>query len=133
MKSHVIAIQNRNRKAPMTDKKPDLIPPSEQRQAALSKWDDEGGAASRLPEVPFAIPDLTNVELVQLRVRVIALENLVITLLAEASDRQLERIREMAAYISPRPGSAQHPLTTHAATQMLNLVDRARHYRVPHP
>jgi hypothetical protein len=114
----------------MTDKKPDFIPPSEQRQAALSRWDDEGGAAPRLPDVPSAIPDLTNVELVQLRVRVIALENLVITLLAEASDRQLGRIREMAGYISPRPGSAQHPLTTHAATQMLNLVDRSRHFRV---
>ena len=76
------------------------------------------------------IPDLKNVELVQLPVRVIALENLVITLLAEASDRQLERIREMAGYISPRLGSAHHPLTIHAAAQMLNLVDRARHFRV---
>jgi hypothetical protein len=115
----------------MTDKKPDLIPPSEQRQAALSRWDDEGGAAPRRPDVPLAIPDMTNVEVVQLRVRVIALENLVITMLAEASDQQLERIREMASYISPRRSSAQHPLTIHAATQMLNLVDRARHFRVP--
>jgi hypothetical protein len=115
----------------MTDKKPGLIPPSEQRQAALSRWDDEGGAAPRRPDVPSAIPDLTNVELVQLRVRVIALENLVITLLAEASDRQLERIREMASYISPRPGSVHHPLTIHAAAQMLSLVDRARHFRAP--
>jgi hypothetical protein len=115
----------------MTDKKSDLIPPSEQRQASLSRWDDEGGAAPRLPHAPSAIPDLTNVELVQLRVRVIALENLVITLLAEASDRQLERIREMASYISPRAGSAHHPLTIHAAAQMLSLVDRARHFRVP--
>jgi hypothetical protein len=116
----------------MSNKKPDLMPPSEQRQAALSRWDDEGGAAPHLPDVHSGIPDLTNAELVQLRVRVIALENLVITLLAEASDRQLERIREMARYISPRPGSAHHPLTIHAAAQMLNLVDRARHFRVPH-
>src|SRR5580700_768736 len=114
----------------MSEKKPDLIPPSNQRQAALSRWDDEGGALLPLPDVPSAIPDLTNAELVQLRVRVIALENLLITLLAEASDRQLERVREMAGYISPRRGSV-HPLTTHAATQMLNLVDRARHFRVP--
>lgn len=114
----------------MTDKKQDVVSASEQRHAALSRWDDEGGAAPPLPGAPTAIPDLTNAELVQLRVRVIALENLVITLLAEASDQQLERIREMAGYISPRRGSA-HPLTTHAATQMLNLVDRARHFRVP--
>lgn len=117
----------------MSDKKPDPMPPSKQRQAALSRWDDEGGAAPRLPEVQSAIPDLTNVELVQLRVRIIALENLVITLLAEASDRQLDRVREMASYISPRPGSAHHPLTIHAAAQMLNLVDRARHFRVTTP
>jgi hypothetical protein len=32
---------------PMTDKKLDLLPPSEQRQAALSTWDDEGGAVPR--------------------------------------------------------------------------------------
>jgi len=124
----------------MPDKKPDPIPASEPRQAALSKWDDEGGAVPRLPEqsldpgaVPAAIPQLTNTELVQLRVRVIALENLVITLLADASAQQLERVREMASYISPRPGAASHPLTTHAATQMLNLVDRSRHFRVATP
>lgn len=121
----------------MADKKPDLMPPSEQRQAALSRWDDEGGAVPPAPETSLksgsaqaVIPELTNAELVQLRVRVIALENLVITLLVDASDGQLERVREMAGYISPRPGFTQHPLTIHAATQMLNLVDRARHLRV---
>ena len=75
------------------------------------------------------VPPLTNTELVQLRVRVIALENLMISLLAEASDRQLELVREMAFYISPRPGFTHHPLTTHAATHMNNLVDRARHFQ----
>ena len=75
------------------------------------------------------VPPLTNTELVQLRVRVIALENLMISLLAEASDRQLELVREMASYISPRPGFTHHPLTTHAAAHMNNLVDRARHFQ----
>ena len=125
----------------MSDKKPDSLPPSEQRQAELSTWEDEGGAAPRPPEQTLiagktqsSIPQLlTNTELTQLRVRVIALENLVITMLAEASDRQLERIREMASYISPRPGSAHHPLTIHAATQMLNLANRARHFRDSEP
>jgi hypothetical protein len=114
----------------MADRNPNRTTPSESRLVGLSTWDDEGGATPRLPDVQPAIPDLTNVELVHLRVRVIALENLVITLLVDASNRQLERIREMAGYISPRPGSALHPLTIHAATQMLNLVDRARHFRV---
>ena len=72
---------------------------------------------------------MTNAELVQLRVRVIALENLVISLLAEIPDRQLDLAREMAAYIAPRPGFTHHPLTVHAAAQMIDLVERVRHFR----
>jgi hypothetical protein len=67
--------------------------------------------------------------LVQLRIRVIALENVVIALLAEAPDPQLDLVREMAAYISPRPGFTQHPLTVHAAAEMIHLVERALHFR----
>jgi hypothetical protein len=37
--------------------------------------------------------------------------------------------REMAAYISPRPGFTQHPLTIHAAAQMNDCVDRAERFR----
>ena len=70
-------------------------------------------------------PALANAELVQLRVRVIALENLLIALLAESTDRQRELARQMAAYISPRPGSSAHPVTLNAAHQMVHLVDRA--------
>jgi hypothetical protein len=75
------------------------------------------------------VPALTAAELVQLRSRVIALENLVITLLAEVAPHQLERARAMAQYISPRAGSTPHPLTLHAAAQMVQLVDRADHFR----
>jgi hypothetical protein len=64
---------------------------------------------------------------------VIALENLVISLLAEASVRQLDLAREMAAFISPRPGFTHHPLTILAATQMIDLVDRAGHFRALKP
>jgi hypothetical protein len=53
----------------------------------------------------------------------------VIALLAEASERQLGLAREMAAYISPRPGATHHPLTIHAAAQMIDLVERAGHFR----
>jgi hypothetical protein len=74
-------------------------------------------------------PELTNTELVQLRIRVIALENLVIALLAGAPERQLDLAREMAAYISPRPGFTHHPLTLHAAAQLIDLVERASHFR----
>ena len=71
----------------------------------------------------------TAAELAQLRIRVIALENLVIALLAQTSGRQLELARQMATYISPRPGFTHHRPTIHAAAQMVHLVDRADHFR----
>lgn len=81
--------------------------------------------------VPLALPlssdpDLTNTELVQLRMRVIALENLMIAVLANASEHQLELAQRMAEYILPRDGATEHPLTIHAAAQMSHLVERAR-------
>ena len=72
---------------------------------------------------------LADAELVQLHIRVIALENLVIAILAKGSDRQLELAREMAAYISPRPGFTPHRLTLGAAEEMNSLVDRAARFR----
>lgn len=96
-------------------------------QRALSRWDNEGGAYQDEAKAP--IPKLTNAELVQLRIRVIALENLVITLLAEGTDRQLAVVQEMAKYISPREGSTQHPLTTKAAVHMTDIVNRAETFR----
>jgi hypothetical protein len=120
----------------MSDKKPDFSVRSRQRQSALSRWENEGGAGlHRSRKVLIAskakprFPQLTMAELVQLRIRVIALENLVIGLLAEASDRQLDLAREMAAYISPRPNSTRHRSTIHAAAQMIHLVERAAHFR----
>ena len=73
-------------------------------------------------------PALTDAELVQLRIRVVALENLVIALLADAAQRQRDLAREMASYISPRPGCTAHPVTLHAAAHMLHLVERADHF-----
>ncbi|MEP7312917.1 MAG: hypothetical protein ABI859_10055 [Pseudomonadota bacterium] len=106
------------------------------RQLALSRWENEGGATSdrtrsvlNLGEVTAATPVLTNAELVQLRIRMIALEALVTVLLTEATDRQLERVREMAVFISPRPDATQHSLTIRAAAQMVHLVERAVHSR----
>ncbi|WP_200940045.1 hypothetical protein [Aureimonas sp. Leaf324] len=63
--------------------------------------------------------------------RVIALENLMISILAGSSEWQLREARAMAAYISPRPGATQHPLTIHAAEHMVDLVQRAVHFRSP--
>lgn len=63
-----------------------------------------------------------------LHIRVIALENLVIALLATASDEQRSVAREMSGYISPRPGFTPHPLTLHAADHMTDLIDRAARF-----
>ena len=101
------------------------------RQQALARWENEGGAGAEtrhLDGVPSNAPPLTNAEMVQLQVRVIALENLLIAVLADSSDAQRVRVRDMAAYISPRPGYTRHPLTIHAATQMLHLLLRAGHF-----
>jgi len=64
-----------------------------------------------------------------LRMRLIAMENLMLAMLAQAPDRQLELSSEMAAFISPRPGFTQHPRTVGAAAQMIHLLLRAQHFR----
>jgi len=79
------------------------------------------------------VPPLNDAELVQLQIRVIALENLMIALLANASDAQLELAHNMAAYILPRPGFTPHRLTVHAAAEMVSLVDRAKQFRSSGP
>lgn len=122
----------------MLERLPDSLDLEHQRQRekALLRSQSKGAAAlvsgeDCLPAEPAQtdVPPLTNAELVQLHVRVIALENLVIALLAEGSERQQQMARDMSVYIAPRPGFTRHPLTVDAATQMVSLVDRARHFR----
>lgn len=112
---------------------PDLPRPQDTaslKRRALAAWDNEGGALASEPHIGmFDIPPLGDAEIIQLRIRVIALENLLIAVLAEGSDRQLEVAREMAEYISPRPGMSHHPLTIRAADHMTDIVCRAEHYR----
>jgi hypothetical protein len=69
------------------------------------------------------------VELQTLRVRIIALENLLVALLASASKEQLAQTREIACKILPRPRATRHMLTVQAVTHMTNLVQRASRYR----
>jgi len=100
------------------------------RRRVLATWDNEGGTVSAEPhhKLPEVSP-LGDAEIIQLRIRVIALENLMIAVLAEGSDRQREVAREMAEYISPRPGMTHHPLTIRAADHMNDIVGRAEHFR----
>jgi len=119
----------------MPDKKRRPVKSAALRERALSRWDNEGGAgpdgpqeAAILLDDSAAVPQLGNAELVRLQVRVIALENLLIALLSQASAGQLDLVREMAGYISPRPGFTQHPLTIQAAAQMVHIVERAGYF-----
>lgn len=114
----------------MTDENASQSEHVRQRERALARWENEGGAEPETASQTLSpVPELSNAELVQLRVRVIALENLVIALLADGSERQLAHVREMAAFIAPRLGRTQHPLTVEAASHMLGLVHRAGHFR----
>ena len=100
---------------------------------SLARWENEGGAAVYGPQQDVhvaqtgpGVPPLTNAELVQLQVRVIALENLVIALLSGAAAGQRLLATEMAACISPREGFTQHSLTVHAAAQMNHMLARSK-------
>ena len=117
----------------MSHLKPDPSEPCRLLAKAVSRWDNEGGAGEGGREQPVSsssqadTPPLGNAELVQLQIRVIALENVLAVLLAEVSEHQLALVREMAATISPQPGFTPHRLTIHAAARMLNLAESASH------
>ena len=101
----------------------------ELRQRALSRWDNEGGAlAHGTKPSPATTTPLTDAELIHLRVRVIALENIVIALLATGTVKQQALASEMAEVIRPREGAVSHPLTTEAASLIDGLVARSRHF-----
>jgi hypothetical protein len=104
---------------------------------AVGRWENEGGAETGGPEAIVgtapgaAAPgdlrvELQNAELVQLQLRVIALENLVTALLATAPADTTDLVRAIAANISPRPESTQHHLTVRAAAQMIHLLERGQ-------
>ena len=104
----------------MLDKRPNSLAALRQLQKALSQWENEGGAIPLSPQVSSTseevqpeVPPLTNAELMQLRIRVIALENLVITLLEGAHDRQLDLACENGSlYIAAawrQASSSDHP------------------------
>ncbi len=116
----------------------DERPPSrdEIHRRAIRRWENEGGAVSgSLHEVPDGAKHATVVgkigdaEAGNIRVRLIAIENILVALLADAADDRLALIREMAEFISPRPGTTPHRLTIEAARNMLAIVERAEHYR----
>lgn len=103
-------------------------------ERAIGRWENEGGtqAASAHPKLPQTVAgEIGDAEAGNLRVRLVAIENILVAMLANSPDSQLDLIREMAAYISPRPGKTPHRLTVEAARNMLAIIARAEHYRTP--
>lgn len=73
---------------------PHTMDASELRQQALSRWENEGGAgvfgpkgSAGVGDSTSGVPALTNAELSQLHIRVIALKGVVAALPSESSDR----------------------------------------------
>lgn len=99
---------------------------------AIGRWENEGGSVAgwtHPKQTATVAGEIGDAESGNIRVRLIALENLVVALLAEAPESQSELVREMARYISPRPGMTPHRLTIEAARNMLAMVERAAHYK----
>ena len=71
------------------------------------------------------IPEPDHAELVQMRIRLITLENIVLGLLSGASDEQIDQIRKRADMIEPRPEASRHPLTELAAGDIRKFLERA--------
>lgn len=116
----------------MKPRKPDKAPaiPAPEaaaRGAGLSRWEGEGGTGPVAAPAPRPCAGCSE----PLRQRVIALENLVIALLAGASDGQRTQAEAMADFISPRPGRTAHPLTLRAAGTMRSLLRRSGRFRAP--
>jgi hypothetical protein len=110
-----------------------------QRQQALAGWENEGGAGPCGPletlrslGAGHPLPKMGKAEMLALHIRVIALENLVIALLASATEAQRDIARNMASFIAPRAGATPHPMTTLASAHMIDLVERADRFN-PEP
>ena len=117
----------------MPESNPLVIPG--QGEAALSRWENEGGASIESGqlwlggELSGSDVPLTQAELKQLRIRVVALENVLVALLAHASEAQLALVRDMAEHISPRPGFTPHRVTLVAAEEIVSLIRRSNRFR----
>ena len=101
---------------------------------AVGRWENDSGTPAVAHQDFQYLPagETGTVEDDHLRVRLIALENVVVALLAGAPQSQSELVREMATHISPRSGKTPHRMTIEAAHHMLGLADRAARYQDDH-
>ena len=101
-------------------------------ELAVMRWENEGGRMGDRGQDTLRatiVGEVGDAEAVNIRVRLIALENIVVALLASGTQDGPQVVREMAQYISPRSGATPHRLTIEAARNMLAIAARAEHYR----
>ena len=101
-------------------------------ERAVMRWENEGGRMGDRDQDALratTVGEVGDAEAVNIRVRLIALENIVVALLASGTQDGPEMVREMAQYISPRSGATPHRLTIEAARNMRAIVERAEHCR----
>lgn len=72
----------------------------------------------------WEVRELDHSELVQMRIRLIALETVATALLATATPEQRRAVAEAAENIRARPSSTRHPLTEFAANEVDSLLRR---------
>lgn len=95
-----------------------------------SVWGHDDCALSAPVQGPAGpLPVITNDDLVALRVRVIALENILIAVLAEGSEAQRQTARDMSDVLSTPRDVWSDPLTIRAAHHMVGVIHRACHAR----
>jgi hypothetical protein len=119
----------------MSDQDIQSIDAAQHRDQPLARWANEGGSDNGYRAADLAsgrgdvdMPPIGDTQIGLLHIRVIALENLVIALLATASGPQLDLARDMARTIEPRIGSAPHPLTIRAAARLTDLIERSARF-----
>ena len=100
--------------------------------SAIGRCENEGGPDHASPHSETASTvagEIGDAEEGNIRVRLIALENIVVALLAGASQTQHEAIGDIVRYILPREGKTRHRLTIEAARNMVALVERADQFK----
>lgn len=114
----------------------DFTPPDRSAAAVAQHMDHTATDGDLVAQAPFSElealatpPVVTWVEWDHLRFRVVALENLLVALLAEGTTGRLDRMRETSRLVVPRRGCTDHPLNLLAAAQIVHLVERARHVK----
>jgi hypothetical protein len=129
-----------SQEANVSGKPPTSIVDAKQRQRALAGWEVGSGAGPCGPldlvtrfDAHKSLPDMGKAELLTLHIRVVALENMVLALLAGASKRQIKAARAMPAFIAPRRGATAHPLTILAVGHMTDLLARAHRFEAEIP